>query len=100
MVPLKAYQIGIDQAEIDGRGFLIATVEKALCDKIYDDRETGIRSQAEMREYLSTSLRIDLESLEKLDADTVDAVAERYRSRRIRLLGRLIRRSTRRVGYG
>jgi len=93
MVPLKAYQIGIDQAEIEGRTFLIAIPEKALCDKIYDDRGTGIRSQAEMKEYLSTSLRIDPESLERLDADIVDAVGERYRSRKIRLLGGLIRHS-------
>ncbi len=89
--PLKAYHIGIDQAEVDGRPFLIATPEKALCDKIHNDRGTGIRSQAEMREYLSANLRIGPESLEKLNADVVNNVGERYRSRKIRLLGALIR---------
>ena len=96
--PLKAYQIGIDQAEVDGRTFLIATPEKALCDKIYNDRGTGIRSQTEMREYLFTSLRIDPESLKRLDADVVANVGERYRSRKIRLLGGLIR-SSRKEGH-
>lgn len=93
MAPLKAYGVGIDQAEIDGRTFLIAIPEKALCDKIHDERGTGIRSQAEMKEYLSTNLRIDSESIERLDADIVDAVGEGYRSRKIRLLGDLIRHS-------
>ena len=96
--PLKAYQIGIDQAEVDGRTFLIATPEKALCDKIYNDRGTGIRSQTEMRKYLFASLRIDPESLKRLDADVVADVGERYRSRKIRLLSNLIR-STRKEGH-
>ena len=96
--PLKAYQVGIDQAEVDGRTFLIATPEKALCDKIYNDRGTGIRSQTEMREYLFTSLRIDPESLKRLDADVVADVGERYRSRKIRLLSNLIR-SSRKEGH-
>jgi predicted transcriptional regulator of viral defense system len=96
--PLKAYQIGIDQAEVDGRTFLIATPEKALCDKIYNDRGTGIRSQMEMREYLFASLRIDPESLNRLDADVVGDVGERYRSRKIRLLSSLIR-SSRKEGH-
>ncbi len=89
--PLKAYPVGIDQAEVDGRAFLIAIPEKALCDKIYNDPGTGIRSQAEMREYLFASLRMDAESLKRLDADVVDDVAARYRSRKIRLLASLIR---------
>jgi len=96
--PLKAYQIGIDQAEVDGRPFLIATPEKALCDKIYNDRGTGIRSQTEMREYLFASLRIDPESLKRLDADVAGDVGERYRSRKIRLLSNLIR-SSRKEGH-
>lgn len=89
--PLKAYHFGIDQAAVDGRTFLIATPEKALCDKIYNDRGTGIRSQAEMREYLFASLRIDLEGLKRLDADITADVGKGYRSRKIRLLAGLIR---------
>ena len=93
MVPMSAYQIGIDQVELEGgRPFLIAIPEKALADKIQDDRATGIRSQAEMKEYLLTSLRIDPGGLERLDANVLALIAERYRSRKIRLLGGLLRR--------
>ena len=96
--PLKAYRVGIDQAEVDGRTFLIATPEKALCDKVHNDRGTGIRSQTEMREYLFASLRVDPESLNKLDADVVGDIGAHYRSRKIRFLSSLIR-SSRKEGH-
>jgi hypothetical protein len=90
---MRAYQIGIDHVELEGgRSFLIAIPEKALADKIQDDRGTGIRSQVEMKDYLLTSLRIDPSGLERLDADILALIADRYRSRKIRLLSRLVRR--------
>jgi hypothetical protein len=100
MIPLRAHQIGIDLVEVDGRSFLIAIPEKALADKIYDDRGTGIRSQAEMKEYLLASLRIDPNSLEKLEVKALDLIAERYRSRKIRLLSGVVRSFGRRVVGG
>ncbi len=92
-ITMSAYQIGIDQVVIEGgRSFLIAVKEKALADKIHDDRGTAIRTQEEMRAYLLDSLRIDNEELGKLDAEMVSLIAARYKSRKIRLLGDLIRR--------
>jgi predicted transcriptional regulator of viral defense system len=92
-IAMSAYQIGIDQVVIDGgRSFLIATKEKALADKIHDDRGTAIRTQEEMRTYLLDSLRIDDEELAILDPEKISLIAERYKSRKIRLLSGLIRR--------
>jgi len=92
-VPGKAYPIGIDQVEVEsGRSFLIATPEKALADKIQAERGMAIRSQAEMRIYLLESLRIDPEALGRLNAETISLMAERYRSRKLRLLSGLIRK--------
>ena len=93
MIPLRAYQIGIDQVQIErGRPFLIATPEKALADKIHDDRGTGIRTQEEMKDYLLKNLRVDPESLAKLDAEVFALIADRYRSKKIRLLSDVARR--------
>jgi predicted transcriptional regulator of viral defense system len=93
MIPLKAYQIGIDQVQIEGgRPFLIATPEKALADKIHDDRGTGVRTQEEMKDYLLKNLRVDAESLAKLDAEVFALIADRYRSKKIRLLSDVSRR--------
>ena len=92
-ITMSAYQIGIDQVMIEwGRSFLIAIKEKALADKIHDDRGTAIRTQDEMRTYLLDSLRIDEEELARLDHEKVSLIAERYKSRKIRLLSGLIRR--------
>jgi len=92
-VPPAAYPVGIDRMPLeDGRAFLIAVPEKALADKIHDDRGTGIRSQADMRRYLLQSLRIDAESLAKLRTETLSTLAERYRSRKLRLLAEVVTR--------
>lgn len=95
-IPMKAYQVGMDRVEIErGRSFLMATPEKALADKVRDDRGTGIRTQEEMRSYLLDHLRIDPEGLRKLDPDRLAAIAERYHSRKIRQLADMVRRQVR-----
>ena len=92
-IPMNAYQTGIDQVVLDGgRTFLIAVPEKALSDKIHDDRGTSIRTHTEMRTYLLDNLRIDPERLEKLDAGIISLIAECYRSRKIRLVSDLLRK--------
>jgi hypothetical protein len=74
----------------DGRSFLIATPEKALADKIVEDRGTGIRTYAELRDYLLNNLRIDPVGLRELDAERLLDIAECYRSRRVKMLSRLV----------
>ena len=91
-ISMNAYQIGIDQVVLDGGTFLIAVPEKALSDKIHDDRGTAVRTHTEMRAYLLDNLRIDPERLEKLNTDMLSLIADRYRSRKIRLLSDLLRK--------
>jgi len=91
MIPLKAYRNGMDRVDTgDGRGFLMATPEKALADKLYDARGTGIRTQKELIGYLEESLRIDPEPLRELEPNKLDEVARGYRSPKIRLLKNLV----------
>jgi hypothetical protein len=92
MIPMEAFQIGMDQVELEkGRSFLMATPEKALADKLWDDRGTGIRTQKEMRSYLLDHLRIDPEGLGKLVPDRLTAIALRYHSRKIETLAEVLR---------
>ena len=92
-VPQAVYPVGIDQVQLEGgRSFLMAVPEKALADKIHDDRGTGIRNQGDMRRYLLQNLRIDAESLATLRKETLSILAERYRSRKLRLLGEVVAR--------
>ncbi|OPY86990.1 MAG: hypothetical protein A4E73_03781 [Syntrophaceae bacterium PtaU1.Bin231] len=92
-VPQAVYPVGIDQVQLEGgRSFLMAVPEKALADKIHDDRGTGIRNQGDMRRYLLQNLRIDAESLATLRKETLSILAGRYRSRKLRLLGEVVAR--------
>ncbi len=92
-IPPAAYPVGIDLVTLEGgRAFLMAVPEKALADKVHDDRGTGIRSQGDMRRYLLQNLRIDAGSLATLRTETLAILAERYRSRKLRLLGAVVTR--------
>ena len=98
MIPLQAYPIGMDRVEIgDGRAFLIATPEKALADKLYDGRGTGIKTQKELTKYLEESIRIDPAALRDLRPTDLDAIAQGYRSHKIRLLKNLVNRILRKT---
>lgn len=99
MLPLNAFRIGMDRVEMeDGRAFLMATREKALCDKLYDDRGTGIQTQKAVNDYLERNLRIDMSVLGEMNTTDIDAIALCYRSRKIGLLGALVRRIDHRTG--
>jgi len=91
-IPLEAFRKGMDQMETgDSRCFLIATQEKALADKLYDDRGSGVNTQKELENYLGESLRIEPVAIKELSAEKLDQIARSYRSRKVRLLTNLIR---------
>ncbi len=90
-VPLQAYALGVDWLydDIHG-GKLIATSEKALCDKIRSDRGIGRLSQQAVRDYLEFDLRIDMDLLYALDAELIMVIATAYRSSNLKNLSKLI----------
>ena len=90
-IPLQAYALGVDWLydDIHG-GKLIATSEKALCDKIRSDRGIGRLSQQKLRDYLQFDLRIDMDLFYTLDATVVLTIAAAYRSSNLKNLSKLI----------
>lgn len=86
-----AYPLGVDLMEIAGSAFLLATPEKALADRVRDDRGSGLTDVAGMERYLLGHLRIYPAGLESLDARRLDAIAAAYRSRKVRLLATVVR---------
>lgn len=67
-MPLPYYSFGIRSIELSpGQIALIATPEKALCDKIITTAGLTLRSPAQTRNFLLDDLRIDVESLRKFD---------------------------------
>jgi len=90
-VPPQVYALGVDWLydDVNG-GKLIATPEKALCDKIRSDRRIGRLSQQKLDTYLLYDLRIDMERLHDLDVALIAQIAETYHSSNLRNLAKLI----------
>lgn len=92
-IPLPAYRFGMTRIETQGgTAFLIANAEKALCDKIREDRGTGLRSLKDMRNYLCEGLRISEVSLAEMNPEHIEEIANRYQSGKLRLLKKFIDR--------
>jgi len=70
--PLPYYSFGIKSVELTARQVvLIASPEKALCDKIITTSGILLRSSRQVLEYLIDDLRIDEETLRKLDTGAI-----------------------------
>ena len=90
-VPLQAYAIGVDWLydSVNG-GKLIATPEKALCDKVRSDRGIGRLSQEKLAAYLEYDLRIEWDGLLSLDTELIASIATVYRSSNLKNISKLI----------
>ena len=75
--PLALYAIGINRVEnADHTGFLIASPEKALCDKLLFTRNLNIRTVQALKELLFDDLRMDEDLLGGFDPEVIRACME------------------------
>jgi len=71
---LQLYSIGINRVEnSDQTGFLMASPEKALCDKLIFTRNLNVRSQQALNELLFDDLRIDEDALAHFNPEVIRA---------------------------
>jgi hypothetical protein len=76
-VPCKYYPIGVSQEIINNSySFLIASPEKALCDKILATPYLRIQSVKAMNEYLEEDLRFEMSALSSFHSDIVEECIE------------------------
>jgi hypothetical protein len=93
-VPERVFPIGIARIETgDGRAFLMATRERALCDVLMHRRGLKIRTLGQLEAWLADDLRCDTDGLASLDATLVSGIARQWKSARLRLLAELLRNS-------
>ena len=72
-IPENYFSIGINQEIINNSyAFLIASPEKALCDKIVNLRNLRIQSVKAMNEYLENDLRFEMSALSSFNADIIE----------------------------
>jgi len=92
-VPLKAYPLGIEWKfnENDG-GYMIASAEKALCDKVHSDKRTSNILKKELESYLEDDLRIDFEDLRNLDSKLIWKISMAYSSKTLQSISSIIKK--------
>lgn len=94
--PTKNLSIGMDRiGESDAR-FLMAVPERALADRIRDDRRVRGRTQREIELYLFEDLRMEVSDVEAMDAALMEELAEALQSRKVRVCAALVRAMRRR----
>ena len=72
-LPLPYYTFGIKQVALTPKQLvLMASPEKALCDKIISTSGILLRSTRQVRELLTNDLRMENEDLKKLNVDEID----------------------------
>ncbi len=92
-IPLNAFQTGFVRKNADHeQSFLIAVPEKALADKIVSIRGLRIYSIKDLMGFLEEDLRIDMASLRSFSPEKIDVYAMAYRSLKLKLLARLMRK--------
>jgi predicted transcriptional regulator of viral defense system len=92
-VPIRSFHFGMSSVEGGvGVRFLMASPERALADKIREDRMARIRTQLEAEQYLFENLRLNEEEFRKLDPDEFRGMAAALNSRKVGLCSALHRK--------
>ncbi|MEA2092121.1 MAG: hypothetical protein U9O83_07140 [Campylobacterota bacterium] len=82
----ELFPIGLTIESIKNGNYIIASKEKALCDKVYYTKDIQITSKKSMINFLVDDLRIDIDELEDCDMDIFMKYFEISRSKKIKYL--------------
>lgn len=90
-VPAQAFPLEIKVQTEQDYFYLIATPEKALCDKLYT--LSPVQNQKQLEALLFDDLRIDLDEYAKLNRKTLTELCGHYHSANLNLFSHYIRRT-------
>lgn len=90
----ELYGLGIEIVSSKSGNFMMASCEKALCDKVYTTKGLKISSKKEMRVFLQEDLRIDMDELLEFDISIVKQYHQISKSRRILFLYKVLEEMT------
>ncbi|MGI6782102.1 MAG: type IV toxin-antitoxin system AbiEi family antitoxin domain-containing protein [Acholeplasmataceae bacterium] len=88
-VPEDVFRFGIKTVIENGYSYQIASVEKALCDKLYT--LNPVKNLRELKFLLFNDLRIDENIFKELDFDFIIKISSKYKSTNLNLLEKLIK---------
>ena len=89
-IPAAVYPLEIALYQENGYSYQIATPEKALCDKLYS--LPPVRNMSDLNALMFEDLRLDEQELQKLNADTINALCPLYRSTNLTLFNKFFRK--------
>jgi hypothetical protein len=81
-VPRASFHVGMNRVETRNSSFLIASSERALADKVREDRATRLRSLGDAETYLFSDLRVDMAAFLEMDLGSFREIAEALGSRK------------------
>ena len=87
-IPERAFAVGVAWESAQGGAYLIASPEKALCDRVAQAK--GLSAQREVPAFLFDDLRIEEARINDLDSALIDMIAEKYRRTPVTLLSQWI----------
>ncbi len=87
----ELFNIGLEIKTSKSGNFIMASKEKALCDKVYFTKDIDLRSQKAMMEFLEDDLRIDMDELENCDIEIFEEYAKISKSKKIEVLTKVIK---------
>lgn len=87
-VPAQVYPYGITIIHEGEYSYLIASPEKALCDKLYI--LSPVRNKKEMNNLLFNDLRIELDEFKKLNFEDLYVLCDLYKSTNHKILKKVI----------
>jgi predicted transcriptional regulator of viral defense system len=90
--PRRSFHLGMDRIEEGDVAFLIATPERALADKVRDDRGNALSNRRQAARYLFEDLRFDESAFRQLEPNRLDDLAAALRSRKVATCASLLRR--------
>ena len=88
-VPKKVYYLEVKVVEENGYTYHIATMEKALCDKLYTLKP--IKDVNELEYMLFKDLRIDEDKFKLLNKEIINNLANNYQSTNVNLLAKYMK---------
>jgi predicted transcriptional regulator of viral defense system len=91
----ELYALGLEIVSAKSGNFMMASCEKALCDKVFMTKGVKISSKKAMSLFLQEDLRIDMDELSEFDINIVKQYYQISKSRRILFLYKVLEEMTR-----
>ncbi len=90
----RLYALGVEIVSSKQGNFMMASKEKALCDKVFATKGVKIASKKAMRIFLEEDLRIDMDELSDFNLKITRKYAEISKSKRVEFLYKLLKDMT------